>query len=397
LKITDVEIYQLGERASPGSATWASNSILLKLTTSDGIVGFGEAVPTLRVQPVIQSLREVERVYKGKDPLDVEKNMHEWHKHDFYMPMSFESTTAASAFDIACWDIIGKHFGASIHELIGGTFRSRVRLYLNGWYNDCVTPAQFGEAAKKSVAKGYVALKFDPFGDSYDYIEKLDLNLARSRVKAVQEATQGKIDLLIEHHGRFNPTSAIMVAKMLEEFSPLFAEEPIHPDNIDGLKKYRAATSLRVALGERLLTKEQVVHVLSNNLADFLQIDLTNIGGITQARKVSAIAESYGVEMAFHNAFGPIQNAATIQLDTSIPNFLIQESFYDCFPDWKRQLVNNEPKIENGYSTIPKEPGIGVKVNEKILEKYKVEGQEYFNPDEPVWVVKNTWKNPKER
>ena len=385
----------MGEQSSPGSATWASNSILLKLTTSDGVVGFGEAVPTLRVQPVIQALREVERLYKGKDPLDVERNMHEWHKHDFYMPMSFESTTAASAFDIACWDIIGKHFGASIHELIGGTFRSRVRLYLNGWYSDCVTPSQFGEAARKSVARGYTALKFDPFGDSYDYIEKPDLNLARSRVKAVQEATQGKIDLLIEHHGRFNPTSAIMIAKMLEEFAPLFAEEPIHPDNIDGLKKYRAATSLRVALGERLLTKEQVIHVLSNNLADFLQVDLTNIGGITQARKVSAIAESYGVEMAFHNAFGPIQNAATIQLDATIPNFLIQESFYDVFPEWKRQLVNNEPKIENGYSTILKEPGIGVKVNEKVLDKYKVEGQEYFNPAEPVWVVKNTWKNPK--
>src|SRR5437879_12451775 len=150
-----------------------------------------------------------------------------------------------------------------------------------------------------------------------------------------------------------------MAAKMLEEFSPLFAEEPIHPDNIDGLKKYRAATSQRVALGERLLTKEQIIQVLSNNLAHFLQVDLTNIGGITQARKVSAIAESYGVEMAFHNAFGPIQNAATIQMDATIPNFLIQESYYDCFPEWKRRLVNDEPKTENGSSTIPQEPAIG--------------------------------------
>jgi len=395
VKITNVEVYQLGERSAPGSATWASNSILLKLTTSDGIVGYGEAVPTLRVQPVIAALHEVERVYKGKDPLELEKNMHEWHKHDFYMPMSFESTTAASAFDIACWDIIGKHFGAPIHELMGGAFRSRIRLYLNGWYDNCVTPAQFAEAAKRSMARGYTALKFDPFGSAYDYIEEEDLDLAHSRVKAVQEATKGKVDLLIEHHGRFNPTPAIMAARKLEEFSPLFVEEPIHPDNIEGLKKYRAATKLRIALGERLLTKEQALHVLSNNLADFLQVDLTNIGGITQARKVSAIAEAYGVEMAFHNAFGPIQNAATIQLDATIPNFLIQESFYDCFPAWKRQLINDESRIENGYANVPKKPGLGIEVNEKILEKYKVEGQEYFNPEEPVWVVKNTWSNPK--
>ena len=144
MKITGIDIYQLGERAE-GSATWAGNSIVLKLTTSDGLVGYGEAVPTLRVQPVIQSLHEVARVYLGKDPLNVEANMHEWHKHDFYLPVSFESTTAVSAFDIACWDIIGKHFGAPIHHLTGGKFRDKVRVYANGWYNDCVTPEQFAE------------------------------------------------------------------------------------------------------------------------------------------------------------------------------------------------------------------------------------------------------------
>ena len=125
MNITNVEICQLGEPAATGSATWAANSIILKLTTSNGLVGYGEAVPTLRVQPVIQSLREVARVYLGKDPFDVERNWHEWHKHDFYLPVSFESTTAVSAFDIACWDIIGKQFGAPLHKLIGGGRRER--------------------------------------------------------------------------------------------------------------------------------------------------------------------------------------------------------------------------------------------------------------------------------
>ena len=140
LKITDFEIYQLGEPSSQGSATWAGNSILLRLTTSDGTIGYGEAVPTLRVLSVIQSLHEVGRVYKGRDPLDMELNIHEWHKHDFYLPVSFESTTALSAFDIACWDILGKHLGAPIHQLVGGSFRNSVRVYANGWYDKCVTP-----------------------------------------------------------------------------------------------------------------------------------------------------------------------------------------------------------------------------------------------------------------
>jgi len=394
MNITNVEIYQLGERAATGSATWAANSIIIRLTTSNGLVGYGEAVPTLRVQPVIQSLREVARVYLGKDPFDVERNWQEWHKHDFYLPVSFESTTAVSAFDIACWDIIGKQVGAPIHQLIGGSMRRKVRLYSNGWYNDCVTPDQFGQRAKQIAKMGYTGLKFDPFGSYYDWIDEKGLGLAYDRVKAVRDATEGKVDLLIEHHGRFNPNSAIMIAKKLREFDPLFMEEPIHPENLDGLKKYREATDVRVALGERILTKEQVAYLLSNNLADFLQPDITNIGGVTQTRKVASIAEAYGVEIAFHNAFGPIQNAVTIQVDAAIPNFLIQESFYDVFPAWKRQLVKNQSTVENGYAAVPTTPGLGVEVDEKVLEDHKAEGQEYFNPDEPVWVVKNTWKTP---
>jgi L-alanine-DL-glutamate epimerase-like enolase superfamily enzyme len=393
LKISNVEIYQLGDRASGTSATWAGNSIILKLTTSNGLVGYGEAVPTLRVQPVIQSLKEVSRVYLGKDPLNVARNMHEWHKHDFYLPVSFESTTALSAFDIASWDIIGKHFGAPIHQLIGGATRSNVRLYSNGWYNGCVTPQQFGTRAKKFQKMGYTALKFDVFGAYYDWIDEKGLKLAYDRVNAVHDHTGGNVDLLIEHHGRFNPNSAISIAKKLREFNPLFMEEPIHPDNLEGLKKYRKKTEVRVALGERLLTKESVLYVLKNDLADFLQVDLTNIGGITQAAKVSSIAEAFGVEMAFHNAFGPIQNAATIQLDATIPNFLIQESFYDVFPEWKRKLVRNQSKVEGGHAKVPIRPGLGVEIDERVFEEHKAEGQEYFSPDEPVWVVNGTWKN----
>ena len=393
MKITGVEVYQLGEPSSQGSATWAGNSIILKLTTSDGTVGYGEAVPTLRVQPVIQSLHEVARVFKGRDPLDMERNNHEWYKHDFYLPVSFESTTALSAFDVACWDIAGKHFGAPIHQLIGGSFRNSVMVYANGWYDKCVTPEQFGARAKKFATMGYTALKFDPFGTHYDSIDAKGLAMAHARVKAVKDSTEGNVQLLIEHHGRFDPNSAIAIAKRLREFDPLFMEEPVHPDNLEGLRKYREATDVRVALGERILTKEQAAFVLANNLTDYLQIDITNIGGVTVARKVAAMAEAYGVEIAFHNAFGPVQNAVTIQLDAALPNFLIQESFYDCFPAWKRQLVRDQSKVENGQTKIPTRPGIGVEVDEKVLEQHRVQGQEYFNPDEPVWVVKDTWKD----
>ena len=394
MKITNFDVYQIGAPGPPGSAAWAANSIILKLITSDGVVGYGEAVPTLRTQPVIQSLHEVSRVYVGKDPLDVERNWHEWHKHDFYLPVSFESTTAVSAFDIACWDIIGKHFGAPIHQLLGGAMRTRIRLYSNGWYNDCITPEQFADRANQYAKMGYTALKFDPFGGYYDWIDEKGLRIAYERVKAVKEATGGKVDLLIEHHGRFNPNSAIMIAKRLREFNPLFMEEPIHPENLEGLKKYRAATDVRVALGERILTKEHVATVLSGNLIDFLQPDITNIGGVTQSKKIAALAEAYGVEIAFHNAFGSIQNAVTLQLDASIPNFHIQESFYDVFPAWKKQLVKDQTPVEKGYSSVPTRPGLGVEIDDRILDEHAARGEEYFDPAEPVWVIKDTWKSP---
>src|SRR5213596_2341267 len=261
------------------------------------------------------------------------------------------------------------------------------------WSDAPVVPEQFGTRAKKFSGMGYTAKKFDPFGSHYDSIDRNGIERAYERVKAVRDATNGKVDLLIEHHGRFDPNSAIAIAHRLQEFDPLFMEEPVHPDNLEGLRKYREATDVRIAVGERILTKEQAAYIISNNLADYMQADITNMGGVTVARKVAAIAEAYGVEMAFHNAFGPVQNAVTIQVDAALPNFLIQESFYDCFPDWKRRLVKDQSKIEDGYTTVPTRPGLGVEVDEKVLEDHRAEGQEYFNPDEPVWVVKDTWKD----
>ena len=132
---------------------------------------------------------------------------------------------------------------------------------------------------------------------------------------------------------------------------------------------------------------------MSKDLTNYLQIDITNIGGITITRKAAAIAEAYGVEMAFRNAFGPIRNAVTIQMDATLPNFLNQEFFYDIFPSWKRQLVRDGSTVEDGQTAVTNKSGIRIEVDEKVLQEHRVKGEEYFNPDEPVWVVEDTWKD----
>jgi gluconate/galactonate dehydratase len=398
MKIASYEAFELGEKVTEGgpkdAAAWASKTVVLKITTSNGLVGYGEAVPTLRVLPVMESLKEVARVYVGREAENVEANQTEWRKQDFYLPMSFESTTALSAFDIACWDIIGKEHGAPIHKLVGGRTRDKVRMYANGWYSDCITPEQFAKKAKENASKGYTGLKYDVFGAYYDWIDEVGIKNALSRLRATKEAAGEGVDHMIEHHGRFNPNSAILIGKAVQkEFDPLFMEEPVHPEDMDGLRKYRKEVRLKVALGERLLTTQEVAFVGRNHLADFLQVDITNFRGVTGALKGTAIADAYGMEMAFHSAFGTIQNAVTIQLDAAIQNFLIQESYYDFFPQWKRDLVNNQTPVDHGYTTVPDRPGIGVEVNEKILEEYKAEGMESFDPDIVPWAIKGSFEN----
>ncbi|MCH1770319.1 MULTISPECIES: mandelate racemase/muconate lactonizing enzyme family protein [Metallosphaera] len=392
MKIQEITPFVLSSKEK-GSATWASTMIVVKVTTSDGMIGYGEAVPTLRVKPVFSAIQQVSKGYLGKEVERVERNYHEWYKQDFYLSRSFESATATSAIDIALWDLVGKELGAPIHRLLGGKFRDHVPVYANGWYKDCVTPEDFAREAKNVVKRGYRAMKFDPFGPYYDWIDEHGLRQAEERVKAIREAVGDEVEILIEHHGRFNANSAIEIAKRLEKYRPLFAEEPVHHEDLEGYRKYKRHSNLRVAMGERLVSLKETLVYLREGLVDILQPDLTNIGGVTVARKVASLAEAFDVEVAFHNAFGSIQNAVSIQLASVIPNLLLLENFYDWFPQWKRDLVNNGTPVEMGRVKVPDRPGIGVEVNERILEELKTDPVALEIVEEPVWVVGGTWRN----
>ncbi|AAK43295.1 mandelate racemase/muconate lactonizing enzyme family protein [Saccharolobus solfataricus] len=392
MRIREIEPIVLTSKEK-GSATWASIMIVTRVITENGEVGYGEAVPTLRVISVYNAIKQVSKAYIGKEVEEVEKNYHEWYKQDFYLARSFESATAVSAIDIASWDIIGKELGAPIHKLLGGKTRDRVPVYANGWYQDCVTPEEFAEKAKDVVKMGYKALKFDPFGPYYDWIDERGLREAEERVKAVREAVGDNVDILIEHHGRFNANSAIMIAKRLEKYNPGFMEEPVHHEDVIGLRKYKASTHLRVALGERLISEKETAFYVEEGLVNILQPDLTNIGGVTVGRSVIKIAEANDVEVAFHNAFGSIQNAVEIQLSAVTQNLYLLENFYDWFPQWKRDLVYNETPVEGGHVKVPYKPGLGVSINEKIIEQLRAEPIPLDVIEEPVWVVKGTWKN----
>jgi len=391
MKISEIQPIVLTSKEK-GAATWASSMILVKLVTSNGEIGYGEAVPTLRIISVYNAIKQVSKSYVGKEVEDVEKNYHEWYKQDFYLGRSFESATSVSAIDIASWDILGKELGAPIYKLLGGKVRDKVPVYANGWYKDCVTPLDFAERAKEVMGRGYKAVKFDPFGEYFNWIDEMGLRESEERVKAVREALGEDAGILIEHHGRFNSKSSQLIAKRLEKYNPLFMEEPVHHEDIEGLKEYRERTNVRVALGERLVSLKEAYFYISQGLVDVLQPDITNIGGVTIAKKVVDIAEARDVEIAFHNAFGPIQNAVSIQVSATVNNLLMLENFYDWFPQWKRDLIGNATPVEEGHVRVLEKPGIGVEVNEKLVDELKAEPEALDVKGEPVWVVGGTWK-----
>lgn len=387
--ISDIEIIELGEENPESSSPWSSTILLLKMTTSDGIVGYGEAPTTMMTRAVLEQMREIARIFRGKNPEELNSNMMEAYKNSFYMPVSVETTAAASAFEIASWDIIGKIYGMPLYGMLGGKMRNKVRAYANGWYSDCISPEEFARKARHMHKMGFTAVKFDPFHDAYDTIDREHVKHAKSVVEAVGNISKD-FDTLIEFHGRFSLRAAISAAKALDPLKPFFIEEPVHPDQFESLVRLREVVSSPIALGERVLDKNLFIKYFTNDLVDIIQPDLTNFGGVMEAFKVAAIADSFGVDMAFHNAFGPIQSIATVNVDFAIRNFAIQESFESSWPEWKRRLVRGY-SIKDGYFTLEGKPGIGAKVNERIIEEYKISGMEPFDRNEPPWVVKGTF------
>ncbi len=388
-KISEIEPIVLYEKEA--DARWASYSILVKVVTSDGRVAYGEAVPTLRVLPVVSAVRQVAKAFLGRDPHEITAAFYEWYRQDFFLSRSFESATALSAIDMALWDLKARELGAPLHELLGGALRDRVPVYANGWYGGCKDPACFAEKAKEVVKRGYSALKFDPFGDAFDYITPKGLRRAEDVVRAVREAVGDDVEVLIEHHGRFNANAAIEIAKRLEPYNPYFMEEPVHHEDVEAYRKYRASTSLKVAMGERLISAKEALQYLAEGLVDVIQPDACNIGGVTGSLKVVTLAEAFSVEVSYHNAYGPVQFAVEVQLSAVTPTLYRLESFYDYWPQWKRDLIGDPFKVIDSAVEVPKRPGIGVDVNEKVVGRYKAEPREIQPTEEPVWVVRGTW------
>ncbi len=395
MKIRTVEPLELAAPAGESSSPWGSTILLVRVTTETGAVGWGEAPTTLMTHPVRESVREVARFYEGRELHAHREALREFERYSFYRSRSMEATSALSAVDIACHDLLGRELGVPVCDLLGGRMRDKVTAYANGWYADCLTPEEFAARAQEYTRKGFRALKFDPFGDQYRTLSPQGLDLAVARVGAVRNAVGPDVDLLIEYHGRFLPEAAMRAGRALDRFAPRFMEEPVIPELSDGLADFRREVVTPVALGERLLTSADFLSFLRRGLVDILQPDITNSGGFSYGREIAGVAAAWGAPVAYHNAFGPVQTAATLQMDATLPTFFLQESFEASWPDWKRSLVRGYA-LEDGEFRIPGGPGLGIVVDDAAVERFRSEAIDPVGP-EPPWVVGGTWARPPPR
>ncbi len=372
---------------APPAPGWGGRYwILVKLTTSNGITGWGEcyasSVGPEAMKAVIADV--FERHMAGENPENIELMFRRAYSSGFTQRPDLTAMAAFSGLEIACWDILGKARERPVWALLGGKMNDRLRAYsylyplpqhdLPGFWN---APNQAAESALDLVERGYTAVKFDPAGPYTirgGHMPGLG-DIARSATfcKAIRDAVGDRADLLFGTHGQFSTDGAIRLAKALEPYDPLWFEEPVPPDSVAQMAQVASATSIPVATGERLCTKAEFAPVLRQGAARILQPALGRTGGIWEAKKIAAMAEVYNAQMAPHLYAGPVEWAANIHFAASIPNLLMIETIETPYHD---ALIGGAIRVENGFVTPPETPGLGIEIDEALARANPYSGTE---------------------
>eukprot|EP00831_Metopus_contortus_P000908 TRINITY_DN10326_c0_g1_i1.p4 TRINITY_DN10326_c0_g1~~TRINITY_DN10326_c0_g1_i1.p4 ORF type:complete len:314 (-),score=86.30 TRINITY_DN10326_c0_g1_i1:854-1795(-) len=289
---------------------YRTNWVFCKVETDSGVYGVGEATLEYREPTVEAAIKELKRYIVGKDPHNIEAFWHDTYR-DAYWRGGPVLMSALASVEMALWDIKGKDLGVPVYQLLGGQVRDRIPCYANGWFAPAKTPDEFAEKARETVKAGFKGLKWDPFGSAWLNISKQELKQAMECVQAVVDAVGDEIHILIEGHGRFNIPTAVKIGHALEDFDILWFEEPIPPDNKEGLAEVKNRVNVQIAAGERFYSRYEYREFFRLGCADFVQPDVSHAGGISELRKIAAMAECYHIPFCPHNPSGPVANAAT--------------------------------------------------------------------------------------
>ncbi len=384
MKITEAEVLVV---ANPPPSFGGRYFIFVKLVTDDRIVGYGEAYAgTFHPNVVSHMIIDVaERSLIGESPFDIERFWRRAYSRGFTQRPDVSLQGAMSALEMACWDIVGKTLDQPVYNLLGGRVHERLRTYTYlypepGDQSDVYAdPELAAQRAVEEVERGFTALKFDPAGP-YTVMgghqpsgDRLDLSV--EFMKELRAAVGRRADLLFGTHGQFTASGAIRLARAIEQFDPLWLEEPTPPDDLMGMARVARATSIPVAAGERLGTKVEFARLLEAGAASIIQPNLGRVGGILEGKKIASVAEAHNVQIAPHLYCGPIVGAANIQLAVASPNFLILEGIRD-WGGFHAELLERPITWEQGHVIPPTAPGLGVMLNEEVARAHPYHGDD---------------------
>jgi galactonate dehydratase len=353
MKITTIETYLCD--------VYRTNLVFVRVMTDAGLHGVGEATLEYRELTVATACRELERTLVGRDPRQIEAIWHDSYR-DAYWRGGPVLMSALSAIEMALWDIKGKALGVPVYELLGGRVRDAIPCYANGWFAPAKTPAEFAAKARAAVEAGFEGLKWDPFGAAYMNLSRAELKAAIACIEAVRDAVGDRCELLIEAHGRFNVPSAIRIAHALEAYDVLWFEEPVPPDSHTALAEVRRRTRVPIAAGERIYSRWDYAAFLDAGCADYVQPDVSHVGGIMEMKKIAAMAEARHIPLCPHNPSGPVANAASLQLAACTTNFHFLETM-STDVSYRRELTTEAITFERGRMRIPSSPGLGIELN----------------------------------
>jgi galactonate dehydratase len=353
----------------------------VEIETDSGVTGWGEAVLEGHAKAVLSCVEEMSDYLIGKDPSKIEDFWNILYRAGFYRGGGV-LMSAISGIDQALWDIKGKVFDAPIYELMGGRCRDKIRVY--SWIGGD-RPSETGKAAKEKMDLGFKAIKMNATSELTFIDSNSKIDSVLERVASIREVCGKDFGIAIDFHGRVHKPMAKVLAKKLEEFDPMFIEEPVLCENMEYFPEIAACCNIPIATGERLFSKYDFKRLLSIGGVDIIQPDLSHAGGITEVKKIASMAEAHDVALAPHCPLGPIALSACLQVDATSYNATIQEQSIGIHYNKGRSVLDyiKNPEdfvFKDGWIDMPTKPGLGVEINkELVIEENK-------NP--------HNWKNP---
>jgi galactonate dehydratase len=351
------------------------NWVFCKVETDQpGLYGWGEGSLEWKTRAVVGAIEDLAPMVIGENPSQIEHIYQKLYRQSFWR-LGVIGMSAISAIEQALWDIKGKSLGVPVYELLGGQVRDKVRMYthLGGGGMRAVYETfevePLVDLALKVIGNGYSAVKvvFVPYSEPLEGIAKV--KRFAMLMERLREAVGEAIDIMIDFHGRTYPAMAIRYIQAVEEFSPYFCEEPVPPENVEALLEVRQSVRVPIATGERLVGRHQFRPIFEQRACHVIQPDLCHCGGILEAKKIAAMAETYQMGVAPHNPLGPVANAVALHFALSTPNFLIQEDMLADVP-WRWDVVRSHLTTENGYWLPTRAPGLGIEVDEEEAKKH---------------------------